>query len=398
MLPRMLDQQDKYFFPDNKRLTSSLEWIRRHAHELRTFASEARKMAKLPPACVELLRAGGLFDLALPLEAGGLGLDSAEQARVVEEIAVTDASIAWCVMIGMDSGIYRGFFDECTAASLFSSAGLITAGWIHPQGTAVDLGDETCLVNGRWQFGSGINHADMILGGVRLFTSGEEVNDSWRIAVLDKADVLIEDSWKTWGLQGSGSQHYRASEMIIPLSHLFSLHQSVKAGPLYRPHDAILRKMVGVPIGVAIGALATTFDHLAAKTPLSGPHPPRPNERVLSTVGRLTAELLSTRAAIYSSLQAAWTIYSDESEVKKEIDAARVATAVTRQHAFETARSLVMRAGDLLGAHAVYTDAGDLGGRLSDLHVMNQHAVAQQALLDTAGYRVLGGTTTGPFL
>lgn len=398
MLNTMLRQQDDYFFGSDERLTPILAWIRDHHEDLRAYGAEARRHTRLPAACVELLREGGMFDLALGTEDGGRGLTSVAQARALEELATIDASIAWCVMIGMDSGIYRGFLPSAVRRTVFPTSGMVSAGWIHPQGTAVNLGDGTCRVSGRWQFGSGIDHADVILGGVRLAPEEGSEEWTWRIAVLDKEQVKVEDSWDTWGLQGSGSQHYHADDIIVPLEHTLSLHEPQTSGPIQRPHDAILRKMAGIPVGVAVGAVDAVVSGVGKKTTALRNAGEHPNDRVLSTIGRLTAELLGLRAAVYSNLDSAWEIYQRDDSNAEEIDAALVASAAVRQRAFQTSRALVVDAGDLLGAQAVYTAAGDLGARLSDLNVMSQHAVGQQSLLDLAGNRILGGEAAGPFL
>lgn len=398
MLTTILQQQDSYFFADDERLAPVLDWIREHRDELRAHGTQARRHARLPDACVELLRDAGMFDLALSVEDGGQGLTSASQARALEELAAVDGSIAWCVMIGMDSGIYRGFLDPAVRSEVFPHPGLVSAGWIHPQGTAIDLGDGTCRVSGRWQFGSGIDHADVILGGVRFAPKEGSDDWTWRIAVLDRTDVEIEDSWDTWGLQGSGSQHYLANNVIVPIERTFSLHEPRAEGPLYLPHDAILRKMAGIPLGVAVGALSAVVAGVGKKVSAMRSAGEHPNDRVLSTVGRLSAELVALRSAVYTTLQSAWEVYGSKHATQNERDAALVSAAAIRQRAFQTSRSLVVDAGDLLGAQAVYTAAGDLGARLSDLNVISQHAVGQQSLLDLAGNRILGGAAAGPFL
>lgn len=397
MLRTMLQQQDNYFFADDDRLPAVLAWIREHREALRDAAAEARRGGRLPEGCVDLLRSGGLFDLALDPEEGGRGLTSAAQARSLEELGAIDASLAWCVMIGMDSGIYRGFLPASVRAEVFSSPGLVSAGWIHPQGTAVSLGNGTCRVSGRWQFGSGIDHADVVLGGVRYFADDSE-EWTWRIAVLDKQLVEVEETWDTWGLQGSGSQHYRADDLVVPIERTFSLHEPYADGPMHRPHDAILRKMAGIPLGVAVGGLCAVVTGVEKKATALREAGERPNDRVQSTVGRISADLLALRAAVYTSLSIAWDVYQQHSVEQVAQVSALVAAAVVRQRAFQVSRDLMMQAGDLLGAQAVYTAAGDLGARLSDLNVMCQHAVGQQSLLDLAGNRLLGGEAAGPFL
>ncbi|MCS3494494.1 alkylation response protein AidB-like acyl-CoA dehydrogenase [Arthrobacter sp. JUb119] len=397
MLQTMLQQQDDYFFAEEDRVWDVLEWVQEHRLELQDHGVKARQGGRLPDSCVELLRTGGLFDLALSTEQGGRGLTSAAQARVLEELGTIDGSLAWCVMIGMDSGIYRGFLPSSVSEEVFPTSGLISAGWIHPQGTAVDLGNGTCQVNGRWQFGSGIDHADVLLGGVRYFAH-DSSEWTWRIAVLDKQSVKVEQTWDTWGLQGSGSQHYSAEGLIIPTERTFSLHEPKLDGPMHRPHDAILRKMAGIPLGVAVGGLSAVVAGVQKKVAALLKEGEKPNDRVLHSIGNLTADLLSLRASVYSSLATAWDVYQQNPHTQADQDSILVASAAIRQRAFQGSRDLVMKAGDLLGAQAVYVSAGDLGARLSDLHVMCQHAVAQQSLLELAGNRILGGKTAGPFL
>lgn len=397
MLKTMLDQQDHRYFADEPGLDRVLAWITAHAEILTRFGVEARKLRRLPDECVGLLREGGLFDLALEPDAGGLGLTSAAQARVLEELAKIDASVSWCVMIGVDSGIYRGFVNENVRRAYFPHAGLVTAGWVHPQGSARDQGDGTCLVSGRWQFASGIDHADVVMAGV-LFKTSDGDPGSWRIAVLDKNQVTIEDTWDTWGLQGSGSQHYHADGLVVPLERMLSLFGPKLTGPLYQPHDAILRKMAGIPLGTVIGALTTAIAAVEKKTAVLRESGTPVNERVLNNVGRITGEVLSLRAGVYDSLIQAWMIYEQTPDDAHAVDAALVATAAVRQRTFRRCRELVLEAADLLGARGVYTAASDLGARVSDVQVMTQHAVGQESLLDLVGNRILGGQASDAFL
>lgn len=398
MLNIMLKQQDDYFFKDGDRLSRPLNWITTHRDALRVHGNDARRRGRLSTECVDLLRSGEMFDLALSSDQGGLGLTSAAQVRVLEELATIDAGISWCVMIGMDSGIYRGFIGPISRDRYFPHPRLISAGWIHPQGTAVDLGDGTRRVSGRWQFGSGIDHADVVLAGVKYMTAHKPDEWLWRIAIIDLEHVEIEATWNTWGLQGSGSQHYRATDVIIPIEHTFSLHEPKLEGPMYQPHDGILRKMAGVPLGTAGGALLAVVDRVREKNETIQDSGGNTNDRVLNAVARLTGDLLAIRAAVYSTLQSAWHIYEQSPASSAECDPALVAAAVLRQRAFQTSRSIVLDAYDLLGAQAVYRDAGDVGARLSDLNVIAQHAVGQESLLDSAGARILGGNAVGPFL
>lgn len=397
MFNKQLSQQDEYFFSGDTQLSSILSWIKSNEEILKQYGLEARKKKKLPKECVELLRQAHFFDLARGVESGGLGLTSSAQARVLESLASIDASISWCVMIGMDSGIYRGFLSESVSKHFFPHPGIISAGWIHPQGTATALGDGTCRIHGQWQFASGIDHADVVLAGVKFYEAKKSEQWTWRIVALDKSKVKIHNTWDTWGLHGSGSQHYEVEELIIPVEHTFSLHSPYLTGPLFQPHDAILRKMAGIPLGVAVGTVKNLIQILKNNILKNKDLGNKPNERVLNSVGRITADLLAQRASVYSSLNLAWDIYT-YSDLPSDHTIALVTSAAARQRAFSLSRQITLQAGDLLGAQAVYKSKGDLGSKLSDLNVMAQHAVGQDSILELVGNRIMGGDAAGPFL
>ena len=67
-------------------------------------------------------------------------------------------------MIGCDIGYYSSFLDDAAARTLWTDLDMVTAGWVLPAGTARRV-DGGYVVDGRWSFGSGCTHADVIVGG-----------------------------------------------------------------------------------------------------------------------------------------------------------------------------------------------------------------------------------------
>src|SRR5579862_3722575 len=55
---------------------------------------------RLPSEVAARLREAGMFRLMMPRAWGGPELSPAEQVEVIEELAIANASAAWCVMIG----------------------------------------------------------------------------------------------------------------------------------------------------------------------------------------------------------------------------------------------------------------------------------------------------------
>src|SRR5690348_4781294 len=87
----------------------------RLAPVIRDRAPECEQLRRLPADLAERLRAAGAFRLAMPAEWGGPDLSPAQQTEIVEQVSRVDAAVGWCVMIGMDSGIYARYLPAETA-------------------------------------------------------------------------------------------------------------------------------------------------------------------------------------------------------------------------------------------------------------------------------------------
>jgi indole-3-acetate monooxygenase len=367
---------------------------------LREQSARIEQDRRLPDDVVDRLRATGVFRAAAPISWGGPGMNSVEQSQLVEIIAAGDVSAAWCAMIGMDSGIYAGFLDQDVAHKLYPSVDLVQAGWIYPHGKATRI-EGGYRISGRWRFGSGITHADLVAAGCTVYSAdGTPVNDEltggpeWRIMLAPADAYELIDTWHTTGLAGSGSLDYAVDDLVIPEEHSFAFNRPVRTGPLHDAPDAILRKMSGVPLGMARAALdyvrALATNRIDRETGLAWTE----DLRVQQTVAQLEMELSAARASVYTSLERQWETL--ELDTPRDADA-RVETALARYHAFRTARSIVQRLYDLVGGTAVYRDRSPLDGWLRDANTMCQHAVAQDSVLQLTGNVLLGGTSTSPF-
>ena len=86
--------------------------IRANARALSGFLREKsdaiEEARRLPGEVAARLRQAGMFRLMMPQELGGPEMRPAEQVEVIEELAKANASAAWCVMIGCDSGFFAG--------------------------------------------------------------------------------------------------------------------------------------------------------------------------------------------------------------------------------------------------------------------------------------------------
>jgi len=366
---------------------------------LRENSELIEQKRQLPVAVVNLLRNSGVFRAAMPRAWGGPEMDSMQQTELIETIATGDVSAAWCSMIGMDSGIYSGFLAQDIARKLYPRLDMANSGWIHPQGRA-DRVAGGFNVSGNWRFGSGISHCDVLVAGCLVFNGGVPEADPvsgapghWRVIVAAPDDFQIIDTWHTTGLAGSGSQDYCAQQLFIPEENSFSFTKPYRPGPLHSAPDAILRKMSGVPLGMARACL----DHVRGLTPhrqdRESKTPWVHDMRVQSALARAEMELAAARASVYASLKSQWERLAAAQTFS--IDD-RVSPALARYNAFKTCRNIVRSMYDLVGGASVYRKS-PMDRWLRDAETMCQHAVAQDSILQLAGNVLVGGESASPF-
>ncbi|MCX5206712.1 acyl-CoA dehydrogenase family protein [Streptomyces sp. NBC_00237] len=377
-----------------------LERARQAVPQLREHAAEIEEQRHLPPHVVELLRGIGVFRAAMPTAWGGPELNSMQQTQLIETIATGDPSAAWCSMIGMDSGIYSGYLEESVAREMYPRLDMANSGWIHPQGRAERV-PGGYRVSGNWRFGSGLTHCDWLAAGCYVYHDGEHEPDPvtgadrhWRVMIARPEQYEIHDTWFTTGLAGSGSRDYSVTDLFVPEEQTFSFSTPRRTGPLHDAPDAILRKMAGVPLGMARAALDHVRDLAAVRTDRETGIPWASDPRVQTVLAQAEMELAAARAGVYTSLEAQWTALERGDEMTTD---GRVATALARYHAFRTGRRIVHTLYDLVGGASVYRKKSPLDRWLRDANTMNQHAVAQDSILRLTGEVLLGGASNSPF-
>ena len=119
--------------------------------------------------------------------------------RVLEELARTDGSVAWTVMIGATAPVMLGMLPTHTFEGTIYAAGpdLVVGGTFNPTGSTIPT-DGGYMVNGRWTFASGCQHSDWFLAHC-IVDDGRM--PPMRMMVVPAADVDVIDTWRVAGLR-----------------------------------------------------------------------------------------------------------------------------------------------------------------------------------------------------
>jgi alkylation response protein AidB-like acyl-CoA dehydrogenase len=360
---------------------------------LRSRAEDIERARRMPPDVVELLRATGVFRMGFSRDRGGPELSSIEQTEVIEALAYGDPSAGWCAMIGSDTGLYAAFLDRDVADRMFPTLDLVTAGLLFPNGRA-DVEPGGYRLNGRWQFGSGITHADWVISGAFRYRDGNPepgpggVGHGSVLLMVPRSEVEVLDTWHTTGLAGSGSCDYTITDLFVPIEHtLYFSDVRDGSGPLAQP-EVHMRNMPGVALGVARAAL----DHVREAAVAAGRSDDYRTQTILADC---EADFAATRHAVYGALRRQHEVLTAGGTLDDLTARERAALPLSRRHAFRTARSILTRLYDLSQTSAVYRPS-PLDRWLRDTTTMCQHVVAQDRILQTAGAHLLGGRPSFP--
>ena len=367
--------------------------------EVGARADEIAKLRRLPPDLVAKLRTAGVFRMPMPRAWGGPEMVPRAQTEVVEILSAADPSVGWCAMIGSDSGFYGAFLDDAVARKLYPDLDAVTAGLLQPAGRAVRV-EGGYRVSGRWGFGSGCTHADVLIGGCLVLDGGAPVMTErglpeWRVMMAPAGSWSILDTWYTTGLAGSGSNDYTAEDLFVPAEHTFSLFEPARrTEPLYAFNGMFFANMHGVPLGLARRAIDTAREIAESKVVMPDLVKMKDLPRVRAALARAEMQLGAARAYTYETLDSLWERLLAGAPPTRD---QRVAIALSRIQCFRTAREVASAMVDAVGTTAIYASS-PLDRLLRDAITMSQHVVAQERMVEMVGGILVGQESPIPFL
>ena len=381
----------------NERSPRTLDAVRELAPKIRAAAGEIEKGRRLPLDIVREMQRAGVFRMAMPRAWGGLELNVLSQLRVIEALSIADASAGWCAMIGVDGGYLSAYIDQTVAREMYADIDSVTAATFAPPGKAVKKGDGF-IVNGRWPFASGCQHATWFIGHFFIFDGDSprlqpDGLPETRFGFLPAEECEIIDTWTTSGLRGSGSHDWMVKDRFIPEARTFNLAAPThyRKGPLYALPNLLLYKAAAVVLGIARGAI-DDFIALASNKPLTFKSPEagkamlRDETYAQCTVAQAEAMVSSARGFVFEAVGDMWnTLLTGDLPSLKQRARARLAM-VHASTACTQAVELIYKAN---GGSSVYA-GNTFDRRLRDIQTANQHTVVSLKTWEVTGRVLLG--------
>ena len=337
----------------------------------------------------------------VPEAYGGLEVSPVEMLATIEALAEADGSSAWCVFIYATSASLLAYLPEAEARAIFSAPNTILAGVFAPMGKAVAVGDGY-RVDGRWQWGSGTQNADWIMGGCRIFRNGEMETTARgaplpRLLLAPSGDVTFFDTWNVSGLCGTGSTDFAMDDVFVPATRAGALSVDTSLDrPLYQfPNFALLALgIAGVALGLARASIDELVDLAGGKMPQGSTRALANRPHAQSEVAQAEAGLRSARAFLIEAIDAAWEAANrgGRLDIERKRDVRLATTWATR-----AAADAVDRMYHLGGGSSVHR-ASRLQRIFRDVHVATQHMMVAPSTYELTGRLFLGLDTDATFL
>jgi resorcinol 4-hydroxylase (FADH2) len=235
--------------------------------EIRALAEETERNRTISPHVIAKIRDAELLRTTRPKEFGGFEFGPTVALEIALTISAACASTGWAVNGALSNGISFGHYPIETQRELWGDdADPFSCACFAPTGTAAPT-DGGYVLNGKWSFASGVDHASWIRLGAFIKQPDGALSTDGAFFLLPTAEVEIEDNWFVYGLSGTGSKNINVRDAFVPARRVLRFVDT-RAGrtsgaqhhqnPLYRLPLLVLgaSMLASTAVGAAKGAVA----------------------------------------------------------------------------------------------------------------------------------------------
>ncbi|KQV54301.1 MULTISPECIES: acyl-CoA dehydrogenase [unclassified Duganella] len=321
-----------------------------------------------------LIHQQGWLKMLAPRAAGGAELPLPQVVRLEEAIAEADGSMGWVVTLCAGAGWFAGFLAPDTAREVISTPQVCLAGSGAPTGFA-DKEGEGYRITGRWDIASGAPMATHFTLNAVLRENGQPLAGPdgaprIRAFVVPAALVVVEPTWRSFGMKGSASHAYRIEGAWVPARHGFMIDpaHATAPGTLYRFPFMLL---AWVTLAANLSGMARHFLSLAREIVAARRQPPASAPDALA---RAAVALEGARERMYALLDQAWAQAGGEGNGGCVDDALDAQLREASMALVLAARRSVGEIYPYCGLRAAQEDS-EINRVWRDFHTASQHAL-----------------------
>ncbi len=346
---------------------------------------------------VSAMHQARLFRATMPAFLGGDNIDLHTHAQLIETIASSDASTAWCLSQGLGCAMASAFMSPDAAKRFFGSPDSVLAWGAGIQGKAVAC-DGGYRVTGKWQFASGSRHAT-ILGGhsyvfeadgetPRLHANGRKAD---RTALFIREKAIVHDVWDVIGLRGTGSDTFEVDNLFVPEDETVDREDRTvlnDASPIFQVPSSLVYAIgfAGLQLGIARAILDELRDLAKNKQPRGMATALKDSVVFQTQLAQLEGRLRSARAYLLETAEQAYTQTAKDGRISSD---SHIAIRLCSTHVINEGAALTTDVYRAAGATAIFP-TNPFERRLRDALTASQQVQGRIDHYATVGRHLLG--------
>lgn len=173
----------------------------------------AEQNASISQNVVDAIVEAGINRLIIPKEYGFPQIDFTTFADLVKEVGYYNLSAAWVTYFYALHNAWVAYLPKHRMDEIYQDGGLL-ADIFAPVGKAEKV-DGGYILNGKWNFVSGVNYSEWVSLGAIYFPEGQPMPERLALCMRVSELELILD-WNPLGLRGSGSNTVIAKDLFVP--------------------------------------------------------------------------------------------------------------------------------------------------------------------------------------
>lgn len=215
---------------------------------LEQHADQAEQERKPVDAVMKAIEDTGVYRYFVPTVYGGYEFSLEGFMDLGMALGEGCLSTAWVVTFCMEHNWLLGLFNKEAQDDIFGRQPYIVApGALAPKGQAVPV-DGGYRVTGRWEWGTGVMHADWVMVGA-LTPGDDPERPELCMYLIPRDQVEVVDTWYMAGMVGTGSNDIEVKDVFVP-GHLKVNLMDLRGGesPGAQIHDSPTYRMPMLPV------------------------------------------------------------------------------------------------------------------------------------------------------
>lgn len=189
--------------------------------------SEGIKNKQLGYSQLNLIYDNNWFNIWVPKKYGGAEYNFVDGLRLLEELAYTDAALAWTVTLCSGANMFAGFIEPSKAMEVFKDRTVCFGGSGRANGKAIWDGSQF-NISGFWSYATGAPHLSHFTLNAPIYDGDEQRFDEEGNPVVcsffvPRDQVLVHYDWNTFGLECTASHSFSLDNVKVPIEQSFIL-------------------------------------------------------------------------------------------------------------------------------------------------------------------------------